>query len=49
MCIVQSGDSIESISERYKVPVTSILRKNNLESDFIDEGQVLYIPIPKKR
>ncbi|MFC7393181.1 LysM peptidoglycan-binding domain-containing protein [Scopulibacillus cellulosilyticus] len=49
MCIVQSGDSIESISERYQVPVTSILRKNNLESDFVDEGQVLYIPIPKKR
>ncbi|TCP32226.1 stage VI sporulation protein D [Scopulibacillus darangshiensis] len=48
MCIVQGGDSLETISERYKVPVSSILRKNQLDSDVIDEGQVLYIPVTSK-
>lgn len=45
ICIVQDGDNLETISERYKVPVTNILRRNQLSSDSLDEGQVLYIPV----
>ncbi|RYL93868.1 LysM peptidoglycan-binding domain-containing protein [Sporolactobacillus sp. THM7-4] len=44
LCIVQSGESLESISERYKVPVTSLLRRNQLTSGSIEAGQILYIP-----
>lgn len=46
MCIVQQGESLDKISERYRIPVTTILRTNRLESDTVDEGQVLYIPVP---
>ncbi|GGE42601.1 hypothetical protein GCM10011391_21750 [Pullulanibacillus camelliae] len=48
MCIVQSGDSLESISERYQVPVTSLLRRNRLDSESLEEGQIIYIPGTKK-
>lgn len=45
ICIVQEGDNLESIAERYKVPVSNILRRNQLPSESLDEGQVLYIPV----
>lgn len=45
VCIVQDGDNLETIAERYKVPVTNILRRNQLSTDRLDEGQVLYIPV----
>ncbi|WP_100488724.1 LysM peptidoglycan-binding domain-containing protein [Sporolactobacillus pectinivorans] len=44
ICIVQTGESLESISERYHVPVTSLLRKNALASASIEPGELLYIP-----
>lgn len=44
ICIVQAGESLESISERYQVPVTSLLRRNELSSGNIEAGQILYIP-----
>ncbi|RYL94673.1 LysM peptidoglycan-binding domain-containing protein [Sporolactobacillus sp. THM19-2] len=44
LCIVQTGDSLESISERYHVPVTSLLRKNELTTAHIEPGEILYIP-----
>ncbi|MGV3487942.1 MAG: stage VI sporulation protein D [Tuberibacillus sp.] len=47
--IVQDGDSLEKLSDRYEVPVTTILRRNRLDSDAISEGQVLYIPVTNKR
>ncbi|WP_018962126.1 LysM peptidoglycan-binding domain-containing protein [Sporolactobacillus vineae] len=49
ICIVQSGDSLESISERYHVPVTSLLRKNELASANIAAGEILYIPRTNKK
>jgi stage VI sporulation protein D len=48
VCIVQNGDSLETLSARYEVPITTILRRNRLESDSVDEGQVLYIPVSKR-
>ncbi|RYM06858.1 LysM peptidoglycan-binding domain-containing protein [Sporolactobacillus sp. THM7-7] len=44
ICIVQNGESLETISDRYKIPVTSLLRKNQLTSGNIEPGQILYIP-----
>lgn len=43
--IVQQGDSLQSISERYDVPVQQLLRVNHLSIDHeVHEGQVLYVP-----
>ncbi|WP_246017898.1 stage VI sporulation protein D [Mesobacillus subterraneus] len=45
VCIVQAGDTIQSISERYDVPVQQLLRVNHLSIDHqVQEGQVLYVP-----
>lgn len=45
VCIVQQGDSLQSISERYDVPVQQLLRVNHLSIDHeVKEGQVLYVP-----
>ena len=45
VCIVQQGDSLQSISERYDVPVQQLLRVNHLSIDHeVHEGQVLYVP-----
>ncbi|WP_139693815.1 LysM peptidoglycan-binding domain-containing protein [Sporolactobacillus terrae] len=48
ICIVQAGDSIETISERYHVPVTSLLRKNARTTGDIEPGELLYIPKSSK-
>ncbi len=45
ICIVQQGDSLDKIAERYEVTVSQLLRANDLESpDDVHEGQLLYIP-----
>ncbi len=46
VCIVQHGDSLNSLSERYEVPVSQLQKVNQLElNQDISEGQVLYIPL----
>jgi len=45
MCIVQKGDTVESLAERYDVTTHHLLRVNNLDiNQDVYEGQVLYIP-----
>lgn len=45
VCIVQNGDTLESLAERYDVSTQSLLKVNHLEvNQDIHEGQVLYIP-----
>ncbi|WP_340085013.1 stage VI sporulation protein D [Siminovitchia sp. FSL H7-0308] len=45
VCLVQQGDSIERLADKYEVSVQQILRANKLESEHeLYEGQVLYIP-----
>ncbi|PLR75489.1 stage VI sporulation protein D [Bacillus sp. V3-13] len=45
ICIVQHGDTIDSLAERYDVSTGTLLRVNHLEANQdIYEGQVLYIP-----
>ncbi len=46
VCIVQKGDTLDRLAERYDVSMQSLLKVNHLEiNQNIQEGQVLYIPI----
>ncbi len=42
--IVQKDESISSIAERYSLTEQQIMRYNKLESEHIEEGQILYMP-----
>ncbi|MEO2074642.1 MAG: stage VI sporulation protein D [Bacillus sp. (in: firmicutes)] len=45
VCIVQKGDTVNTLADRYDVTVQNLLRVNNLElNQDVYEGQVLYIP-----
>ncbi|MDQ0216468.1 stage VI sporulation protein D [Oikeobacillus pervagus] len=45
VCIVQQGDTIDSLAERYAVSSHQIISENHLElTENLSEGQVLYIP-----
>ncbi|MBS4176177.1 stage VI sporulation protein D [Lederbergia citrea] len=46
VCLVQQGDSIQGLADKYKLTVQQILRANQLEASHeVYEGQVLYIPM----
>ncbi len=46
VCLVQQGDSIQMLAEKYKISVHQILRANHLDASHeVYEGQVLYIPV----
>jgi len=45
MCIVQSGETLDLLAEKYDISVQQILRMNHMETNqSVSEGQVLYIP-----
>ncbi|MDF1506899.1 stage VI sporulation protein D [Robertmurraya sp. DFI.2.37] len=45
VCIVQSGDTLDVIAERYEISTQQLLKFNHLEvNQDVFEGQVLYIP-----
>ncbi|SMO37247.1 LysM peptidoglycan-binding domain-containing protein [Melghirimyces algeriensis] len=44
MVIVQKEDSLDSLADRYQVPASKILNMNQLESNLLEEGQIIYIP-----
>jgi stage VI sporulation protein D len=47
ICIVQQGDSMDKIAERYDITVQQLLRANHLDYETqLQEGQLLYIPVP---
>ncbi|ADK81736.1 peptidoglycan DD-metalloendopeptidase family protein [Sediminispirochaeta smaragdinae] len=41
---VRSGDSVASIAEKFSVPVNYILDANDLQSEVITAGQILFVP-----
>lgn len=41
--IVQKGDTLYSISKRFQIPISDLKRINNLETDTLTIGQVLYL------
>ena len=50
VCIVQNGDTVDIIAERYDISVLQLRKVNNLEINHeIVEGQVLYIPVAVAR
>ncbi len=44
MCIVQKEETLESIASRYAINPKEIVLYNRLDSDQVEEGQVIYIP-----
>lgn len=44
MRIIQPGDSLDAIAERYEVTPSHLARMNQLEEEEVVEGQILYIP-----
>ncbi|WJV20160.1 stage VI sporulation protein D [Rossellomorea marisflavi] len=45
VCIVQDGDTLDSIAEKYELTIPQLLRVNQLEANQdVYGGQVLYIP-----
>lgn len=49
ICIVQQGESIDHIAERYDVTIQQLIRINRLSTeDNVNEGQLLYIPAKAK-
>ncbi|WP_257346352.1 stage VI sporulation protein D [Pseudalkalibacillus decolorationis] len=49
MCIIQEGDSLDKIAGKYDVATSQLMRMNRLESEEIEEGQILYIPVSASR
>lgn len=47
ICIVQEGETLETIAKRYELSASQLLRVNRLNEDQIAEGQILYIPARK--
>lgn len=48
MCIIQDSDTLQSIAERYELSTGQLTRYNNLDSEKVEEGQILYIPVSAK-
>ncbi|WLV23695.1 LysM peptidoglycan-binding domain-containing protein [Aciduricibacillus chroicocephali] len=46
--IVQEKDTIESIAERYEIPVSRLLQHNRLDNENLGAGQLIYIPVPRE-
>ncbi|UTR15484.1 LysM peptidoglycan-binding domain-containing protein [Salipaludibacillus sp. LMS25] len=45
MCIVQSGESLNTIADRYNIQPSQLIRMNRLKDEDVSEGQILYIPV----
>ncbi|KMJ60322.1 hypothetical protein AB685_05780 [Bacillus sp. LL01] len=46
ICIVQQGESMDHIADRYDVTIQQLIRVNRLSTDdHVSEGQLLYIPV----
>ena len=45
MVIVQKDDTLELIAEKYNVKEYDLIQYNRLESNQINDGQILYIPV----
>ena len=45
MVIVQKDDTLELIAEKYSVKEYDLIQYNRLESNQINDGQILYIPV----
>ena len=46
--VVEKGDSLYSIAQKFNVTVDDIIEKNNLQTTILSVGQILKIPIQKE-
>ncbi|EIT85354.1 stage VI sporulation protein D [Fictibacillus macauensis ZFHKF-1] len=49
MYIMQRGESLESICEKYDISMHSLMRVNRMSEEEMAEGQIIYIPVSKGR
>ncbi|MDN4527022.1 LysM peptidoglycan-binding domain-containing protein [Fictibacillus fluitans] len=49
MYIIQRGESLDSICERYDISIHSLLRVNRINQEEVNEGQIIYIPVSHSR
>lgn len=49
MYIIQRGESLDSICERYDISIHSLMRVNRINQEEISEGQIIYIPVSQSR
>jgi stage VI sporulation protein D len=48
MYILQRGDSLEHICERYDITLNSLMRMNRIQQEEVTEGQIIYIPVSSR-
>jgi stage VI sporulation protein D len=48
MYILQRGDSLEHICERYDISLNTLMRMNHLQQGEVSEGQIIYIPVSSR-
>ncbi|MDM5315695.1 LysM peptidoglycan-binding domain-containing protein [Fictibacillus sp. b24] len=48
MYILQRGDSLEHICERYDISLNTLMRMNRLQQGEVSEGQIIYIPVSSR-
>ncbi|MFE1243721.1 LysM peptidoglycan-binding domain-containing protein [Fictibacillus sp. NPDC058756] len=48
MYILQRGDSLEHICERYDISLNTLMRMNKLQQGEVSEGQIIYIPVSSR-
>ncbi|GAF22759.1 stage VI sporulation protein D [Bacillus sp. JCM 19047] len=44
MCIIQEEETLQVIADRYELSTSQLTRYNNLDSEKVEEGQIIYIP-----
>ncbi|MGG1575340.1 LysM peptidoglycan-binding domain-containing protein [Fictibacillus sp. NRS-1165] len=49
MYIIQRGESLDSICERYEISIHSLMRVNRINQEEVAEGQIIYIPVSQSR
>ncbi|WNB93256.1 LysM peptidoglycan-binding domain-containing protein [Bacillus sp. NEB1478] len=48
MYILQRGDSLEHICERYDISLNTLMRMNKIQQEELCEGQIIYIPVSSR-
>jgi stage VI sporulation protein D len=48
MYILQRGDSLEHICERYDISLNTLMRMNQIQQEELSEGQIIYIPVSSR-
>jgi len=43
--LAQNGDTIETVAKKYNLQTQQLNRVNNLNDEFLSEGQIIYIPV----